>query len=226
MHTEPRRSPPSTSIFNSATSPKNFTSRFSDEIRTLVSAPPTCARLPCHRHARPTPCQLPWTAQQQLDEWQFYRANHGNYKRADYNKQPQTHSTASLSLVGISHFRGGTSSELALNAHIGQDHTHTRSHNGEDHNNHNRTTPFFSCILAPTSTLQWQFRLCTHWCSDSTGIPTAPAPLHFTFTFACFYMLSNHNISHVSCNHDRQPRFGSNSDSRHKHSTLEKNSVH
>jgi hypothetical protein len=56
----------------------------------------------------------------------------------------------------------------------------------------------------------------------STCIPTAPAPLHFTFTSTCFCILSNHSIS---CNHDRQPRFGSNSDSRHKRSTLEKNSV-
>jgi hypothetical protein len=120
-------------------------------------------------------------------------------------------------LVGIFHFRGGTSSELALNAHIGQDHTMGRT-----------TT---------TTTGQHPFfRVQSHQrqhCSDSfvsalTGAPTAPASRDgtraFTFHFYIylllprgFYMLSNHNIS---CNHDRQPHFGSNSDSKHTSAAL------
>ena len=57
--------------------------------------------------------------------------------------------------------------------------------------------------------------------SSSIGIPTAPAPLHFNFTFTrfCYSLYGDRN---TYCNHDRQPRFGSDSDSRHQRSTLEK----
>ena len=127
----------------------------------MGSASPTCARLPCHRHARPTPRQLPWTAQQQLDERQFYT-------------EPST----------------------------------------------TGTTNVLTTISSPKSIVQWQFRLCTYRCSSSTGIPTAPAPLHFTFTFTRFYSLCGDRNTY--CNHDRQPRFGSDSDSRHQRSTLER----
>jgi hypothetical protein len=63
----------------------------------------------------------PWTAQQSSTSGSSTElsTSHGNYKCADYNKQPQARSTDPLGLVGISHFRGSTSSELALNVHVG-----------------------------------------------------------------------------------------------------------
>jgi hypothetical protein len=141
--------------------------------------------------------------------------HHGNYKCADYNKQPQTHSTDPLSLVGKF-----LTSVVVRAPNSPQRARGIRSHNGEGHNNPNRTTPLFVYTRTNVNTAMAVSRLCTCRCSNSTGILTAPAPLHFTFTSTCFCSLyGDHNIL---CNHDRQPRFDSNSDSRHQRSTLEK----
>jgi hypothetical protein len=64
---EPRRPPPLHQLSTRLPVLKTLL-----HLTQMGSASPTCARLPCHRHARPAPRQLPWTAQQQLDERQFY----------------------------------------------------------------------------------------------------------------------------------------------------------
>jgi hypothetical protein len=65
-NTEPRRSPPLHQLSTRLPALKTLL-----HLTQMGSASPTCARLPCHRHARTAPRQLPWTAQQQLDERQF-----------------------------------------------------------------------------------------------------------------------------------------------------------